>query len=128
MITLSRWICQISGNSQRPFARGLVYAVAIASLSLTHLFIFTDQFIYKMYSFHMNGFVWNIILTKGGIESLAAGTSTVVIYFVIIAVILLLELTALFVIMRFDVRFFLKSRFGRNWDWLSSCCVFLCKR
>lgn len=84
----------------------LIYAVTILSLSLTHLFIFTDQFVYRMYSFHINGFVWNIFLTKGGIESMAAGASTVVVYFLIIVAILLLEIAALFVFLRFELRFF----------------------
>lgn len=114
LINLSQWLCRILGQSHRRFAKGLVYTIAVLSLSVTHLFIFTDQFIYRMYSFHINGFVWNLILTKGGIESLAADNSTIVVYFLIIGFILLLEICTLYAIMRFDIRFFSKKPIWRK--------------
>jgi len=44
--------------------------IAVLTLTLTHLVILTDRIIYAMYGFHFNGFVWNILTTKGGIESM----------------------------------------------------------
>lgn len=68
------WIIQTTtkmlGVAERLYARLFVYAAAVLGLTLTHLVILTDRVIYKMYGFHFNGFVWNILTTKGGIESM----------------------------------------------------------
>ncbi len=56
--------------AEKRYARFFIYAVAVGVLTLTHLVILTDRIIYKMYGFHYNGFVWNILTTKGGIESM----------------------------------------------------------
>ena len=73
LITMLRWVCRLGGLYRFQSARLLVYAAAVVSMFLTHLLAIIDQVIYRMYSFHINGFVWNLILTKGGIQSMAAG-------------------------------------------------------
>jgi len=52
------------------FIKFFVYGMAVFVFTLTHLIILVDRIIYKMYEFHFNGFVWNILTTKGGIESM----------------------------------------------------------
>lgn len=54
--------------------RWRVFAVFFAVLlsMLGHLFVFFDSRLYDLYAFHLNGFVWNLITTPGGIESLGA--------------------------------------------------------
>jgi len=39
---------------------------------LGHLFVFADSHLFDLYAFHINGFVWNLFTTPGGIESLGA--------------------------------------------------------
>ncbi len=45
-------------------------AIGIAVSALSALVIFSDFVLYKLYGFHINMFVWNIISTRGGIASL----------------------------------------------------------
>jgi membrane-anchored protein YejM (alkaline phosphatase superfamily) len=50
--------------------------VAIFASALTLLFIRTDRTIYDLYNFHFNGFVLNLLLTPGGVESLGGGSDS----------------------------------------------------
>ena len=52
----------------------VVLAVLLAAL--VQLTIYGDQLLWKLYGFHLNGFVWNIITTPGGIAALGSSTST----------------------------------------------------
>jgi len=54
--------------------KAFMYGVMVLALALTHLVILVDKVIYKMYGFHFNGFVWNLLTTKGGIESIGFDT------------------------------------------------------
>ena len=73
----------------------LLGGIAAAVFSLTHIFLFADRFIFKMYGFHLNGFVWNIICTKGGIESLGASNGSVAVFTMIVAGLLILQFVLL---------------------------------
>ena len=65
-----------------PAARGLrlvrvppsavVYGTAVLLGGAVQLLVFADLVLHRMYGFHVNGFVWNLVLTPGGIESLGA--------------------------------------------------------
>ncbi len=57
--------------------RLLVASLTILPYALMHFLIFVDKKIYHLYGFHINGFVMNIVVTKGGLASLGAGDSTV---------------------------------------------------
>ena len=50
----------------------LVYALSVVLVLLLHV----DLLIYSLYSFHFNAFVWNLIMTPGGIGSLGSSSST----------------------------------------------------
>jgi len=54
----------------------LLAAAAIGLTGLTQALLFADRLIRDMYGFHINGFVVNLVLTPGGIESLGATWST----------------------------------------------------
>jgi len=69
--------------------------IAFAAVSLTQLFIFADAAVFRLYGFHFNGFVWNIVSTPGGIESLGAGRSTYVTVSLLVIGSLLAELLLL---------------------------------
>ncbi|HBG25561.1 MAG: hypothetical protein A2Y10_05085 [Planctomycetes bacterium GWF2_41_51] len=51
-------------------------SLAVISVTFLQLLIYTDSFIFKMFGFHFNSFVWNLIFTKGGIESMGSTAST----------------------------------------------------
>jgi len=46
--------------------------IAVALSVTGHLFVFADSHLYDLYGFHINGFVWNLLTTRGGIDSLGA--------------------------------------------------------
>ncbi|SFK72927.1 sulfatase-like hydrolase/transferase [Methylophaga sulfidovorans] len=58
--------------------------------SVIFLALYADYEIYTLYEYHFNGFVWNLIITPGGIEALGATMSTkVTIALEVIAIIIL---------------------------------------
>ncbi len=50
--------------------------VASIMTSMVFLALYADYEIYTLYEYHFNGFVWNLIITPGGIEALGATLST----------------------------------------------------
>ena len=42
--------------------------------------LFVDTIIYKLYRFHINGLVWNILVTEGSSDSVKVSTSTIVVF------------------------------------------------
>ena len=50
--------------------------LAVALLSLLTILLLVDSQIYGMYGFHLNGFVWNLVTTPGGVESMGGSEST----------------------------------------------------
>ncbi len=54
---------------------------------LCHVIIFIDVHLYDLYGFHLNGFVWNLLTTPGGVESLGAdqtGQGQIVVYIAVL--------------------------------------------
>lgn len=63
----------------RPLSRfwpHVMAPIAVASTTLCILLIRADSVIYDLYNFHFNGFVLNLLLTPGGVESLGGGGDT----------------------------------------------------
>lgn len=58
------------------WSRWLVRGVAVAAPSALHLLFVADTIIHRMYGYHLNGMIWNVVVTPGGIESLGADSST----------------------------------------------------
>lgn len=52
--------------------QGLAIGLAVTLSVLGHGFVFIDSRLFDLYAFHINGFVWNLITSSGGIESLGA--------------------------------------------------------
>ncbi len=67
-----------------------VFAVLCTTLSLG--FILADRTIYDLYNFHFNGFVWNLLLTPGGVASLGSGSETYLTAAWMVARLLLLQI------------------------------------
>ncbi len=75
----------------------LLAALAVGLTSAGLMFIKSDLMIYDLYRFHFNGFVWNLMTTKGGMASL--GTSGATYIAIAWSVLLVISLQLLFWIM-----------------------------
>ncbi len=71
--------------------RRLEQMVALLVLSLLTILLLVDSQIYGMYGFHLNGFVWNLITTPGGIESMGGSASTSLTVAVICLLVLMIQ-------------------------------------
>ena len=67
------------GLDRQGRARGSVWAprlVAVLATAAALAFLLADARVHAIYGFHVDGFVLNLVLTPGGIESMGAGAST----------------------------------------------------
>lgn len=75
---ISHALSLLSGRHNADNIEAVLFAAAAILIpGIMQFLIYTDKIIHRMYGFHINGFVLNIITTKGGIASLGAGNSTV---------------------------------------------------
>ena len=89
----SRFAKRFIGEKGFRFA---VYFTAAASMAAVSILLFADDTIYGMFGFHINGFVWNLITTKGGIESMGGDSSTSATYAAFLAGIVAVHVGMLF--------------------------------
>ena len=93
----------------------IVYGFAIFLFALVQTFLFADAFIYRLYGFHLNGFVWNLVFTKGGIESLESGQSTMFTVALIVIVIIVIQSSLLVLLLTLKrIRETLQTLFTRR--------------
>ena len=58
-------------------ARAAAIAVsAVVMVSLVQIFLFADRIVFSMFDFHLNGFVWNLVMTRGGLASMGASPAS----------------------------------------------------
>ena len=55
-----------------------VYSASRSSVTL--VILYADHSIYSIFGYHLNGFVWNLITTPGGIESMGGSDSSSLTY------------------------------------------------
>lgn len=67
---LSRW--QDNGGG---WVFWVVNCLALTSVSGTILLLLGDRMVYDLYAFHVNGFVWNLVTTPGGISSMGGSSN-----------------------------------------------------
>ena len=53
-----------------------VFGTCVALFAGVQGFVLLDRYVFGIYGFHFNGFVWNLVTTKGGVDSMGAGMST----------------------------------------------------
>ncbi len=75
----------------------LIYTLGISAVSIIQVYLFADQTIFRMFNFHINGFVWNLVTTPGGVASLGADTTTMLSFTGVIGGIISLQTGALLV-------------------------------
>ncbi len=73
----------------------MTYTLGITAVSIIQIYLFADQTIFRMFNFHINGFVWNLVTTPGGIASLGADTTTMLSFTGVIGGIISLQTSAL---------------------------------
>lgn len=75
---LLSWLAHRSGSG-RPGRAGTaaVYVLAVTGIASAQVFIYVDVFIHRLWGYHINSFVVNVLTTPGGVESLGTGPSTV---------------------------------------------------
>ncbi|MCX5633357.1 MAG: sulfatase-like hydrolase/transferase [Phycisphaerae bacterium] len=74
-------------------------SLAVIALTALQLLIYMDSFIFRMFGFHFNSFVWNLIFTKGGVESMGSSQSTVRSFIVIVLVFFVAQAAILLLLM-----------------------------
>jgi uncharacterized protein len=78
----------------------VLLGVSVLSFLAIQLILFTDRFVFHLYNFHLNGFIWNLVTTPGGIEAMGAGRSTQLTVGLIVVGFLLLQLGVLWLALR----------------------------
>jgi membrane-anchored protein YejM (alkaline phosphatase superfamily) len=63
------------GPGQGAVAR-LAPVLAVALAGVVQIALYGDHLLWRLYGFHLNGFVWNILTTPGGIAALGSTAST----------------------------------------------------
>lgn len=56
--------------------RVIVGAFAVCGAALLEVCLYADGRLYQLYGFHLNGMVWNLVTTRGGVESLDGGDAS----------------------------------------------------
>lgn len=74
-ILLPRRVPDVAAR-RTPLRAAATCAIWILFTALLQLLLYVDRMIFHLYGFHLNGFVWNLIFTPGGIDSLGGGEAT----------------------------------------------------
>lgn len=67
---------------------GFFWALAALTAGLPHVFLVIDAVILVKFGYHFNGFVWNLLITPGGFESMGLENHTIIPGFIAIIVIM----------------------------------------
>lgn len=88
---IPRAILWVNKRFLTPLAARAILWLAVLSMSVLCLLLFIDSQLYMLYGFHLNGFVWNLLTTPGGLESMGISTSAVYTVGALAVVVLLLQ-------------------------------------
>lgn len=79
-LLISKTLLQIFKSGQETsFSKWKILVIsgtAVFTIGMILTILFADHKLFSMYGFHINGFVWNIITTPGGIESMGGDAAT----------------------------------------------------
>jgi len=76
--------------------RSLAMSLGILLSIIGHIFVFADSHLFDLYAFHINSFVWNLLTTPGGIESLGADQTNVMLILSYVGALLSVHIISLF--------------------------------
>ncbi|MES2546251.1 MAG: sulfatase-like hydrolase/transferase [Pseudomonadota bacterium] len=118
----------LSAHLSKPAAQKAVYFVAIFTSAITTLLFYANAKLYGLYGMYINGFVLNLLMTPGGVESLG-GSSASDIGFAAIAIgFLLLQAGLLWLIVRYVQANYAQSVYAvsqRLFGWKSALAALL---
>lgn len=69
----------------------ILATTAVLCTTLTQLVLLADAFTFRLFGFHLDGFVWNLIVTPGGLESMGVDGWTRVCFGLMVAGLLLAQ-------------------------------------
>jgi membrane-anchored protein YejM (alkaline phosphatase superfamily) len=85
----------ILGDSNR---RMLIVTLAVLGTTLLQVVLYADRFIFNLYGFHLNGFVWNLVFTRGGLDSLGGSEATTRSFAMIVGFLLLVQVLLMIIV------------------------------
>lgn len=87
---------------QRKTLQIFVYFVSVLTSTLTLILIYADHSVYQIFGFHLNGFVWNLITTPGGIDSMGGSQSTSLSYALLVVGCFILQSVLLWLLLHWQ--------------------------
>ena len=81
ILSLLDWIGQwrifsfVPGGIRKGFVVGW-YGLAVLGFGAVQCLMYIDKTVFRMFSFHLNSFVWNLLITPGGVESMGGDPSS----------------------------------------------------
>ena len=94
------WLGKLLKYNKFKFMKYLIFTVAVTSTAATMIFLVIDSRVYKLFGFHLNGFVWNLISTSGGIESMGSDSASYLTAALLIMICFVLQTSLLVVCIR----------------------------
>lgn len=76
IITLTVYLLLAPWRRPASWKYWFICAAAALSGTATMLFLAADRYLFKLYGYHFNSSVWNLIITPGGIDSLGSTVET----------------------------------------------------
>ena len=79
LVALTRLLLHRLSHAGTSRLRWLPLGLAVVGTTLVQIALLADRIVFEMFAFHINGFVWNLLTTSGGVASLgndAASTLT----------------------------------------------------
>lgn len=74
-----------AARGRAPRSRLAIFCtIAVLLTGLLQVLLYADRFIFRLYEFHLNGFVWNLVFTRGGIASLGGDEATAISFTLIV--------------------------------------------
>jgi membrane-anchored protein YejM (alkaline phosphatase superfamily) len=75
-LALGRWAVGLLLPVRGRLRSALVFGCACLGFAVVQLLVLVDRTVFARYGFHLNGFVWNLVVTPGGLESLGGSAAT----------------------------------------------------
>ena len=101
LISLVSFLVVRKYKSESRAYKNIYLCVLAISVLVPFVLVYSDYLIYELYGYHFNAFIWNIIVTKGGMEALGTTSTTGVSVFIHISTLVLAIVGALIVAYRF---------------------------
>lgn len=85
------WLANRGRDPLQPTSHRLAYGVAWLTTGFTVLFMYANAKLYALYGIFVNGFVVNLIMTPGGIQSLGGSSATTIGFILVVLAVLLAQ-------------------------------------